>query len=77
MLARTDVWQWLQLDGRRHWPVDVDATNRICQYQRHDAIYGSTGYGSQQHLAVVASSTFSNGMDEVDDHRQKSQKSGR
>ena len=77
MLAKRDVWQWPQLDGRIHWLVDVDATNRLCQCQRHDAIYGSTGCGNQQHLAVVASSTFSNAMDEVDDHRQKSQESGR
>ena len=77
MLAKRDVWQWPQLDGRRHSLVDVDATNRLCQCQRHDAIYDSTGYGNQQHLEVVVSSTFSNAMDEEDDHRQKSQESGR
>ena len=77
MLARTDVWHWPQLDERKHLLVDVDATNRLCRYQRHDAIYGSTGCGSQQHLVVVVSNTFSNGMDEEDDHRQKSQESGR
>ena len=77
MLARTDVWQWLQLDEMRYSLVDVDSTNRFCQCQRHDAIYGSTCCGSQQHLVTVLSSTFSNGTDEVDDHRQKSQESGR
>ena len=77
MLARTNVWQWLQLDERRRWLVDVDATNRLCQCQRHDAIYGSICCGSQQHLVIVVSSTFSNATDEVDDHRQKSQESGR
>ncbi|KAG1020142.1 hypothetical protein G6F43_014332 [Rhizopus delemar] len=77
MLAKRDVWHRGQLDGKRHLLVDVDATNRLCQYQRHDAIYGSTGCGSQQHLVVVVSSTFSNAMDEEDDHRQKRQENGR
>ena len=77
MLAKRDVWQWSQLDEKRYLLVGVDATNRPCQCQRHDAIYGSTGCGSQQHLAVVVSSTFSNAMDEEDDHRLKSQESGR
>ncbi|KAG0919778.1 hypothetical protein G6F32_015958 [Rhizopus arrhizus] len=77
MLAKRDVWQWLQLDEKRYLLVGVDATNRLCQCQRHDAIYGNICYGSQQHLEVVVSSTFSNGMDEEDDHRQKSQESGR
>ena len=77
MLSKIDVWQWPQLDGKRCLLVDVDATNRLCQYQGHDAIYGSTCCGSQQHLVVVVSSTFSNAMDEEDDHRQKSQESGR
>ena len=77
MLAKRDVWHWPQLDERKYLLVDADATNRLCQCQRHDAIYGSTDCGSQQHLEVVVSSTFSNGMDEVDDHRQKSQESSR
>ncbi|KAG0731042.1 hypothetical protein G6F23_015699 [Rhizopus arrhizus] len=77
MLAKIDVWQWPQLDKMRYLLVGVDATNRLCQYQGHDAIYGSTGCGNQQHLEVVVSSTFSNAMDEEDDHRQKSQVSGR
>ncbi|KAG1580153.1 hypothetical protein G6F46_015555 [Rhizopus delemar] len=77
MLAMRDVWHRGQLDGKRYLLADVDATNRLCRCQRHDAIYGSTGCGIQQHLVIVASSTFSNGMDEEDDHRQKRQESGR